>query len=173
MAGFHVDLEESHEVFDAARRIHEQHETLSTARLFLLTDGIAKAAEVKDTPLQGLETRHFLWDIAKLHQFQESGREREVIELRFEKELGGAIPCLGQPDATGEYWTFLAFLPGTVLARIYAEHGPRLLEKNVRSFLQVRGRVNKGIQETIAEVPHRFLAYNNGLGCNCCGDRNG
>lgn len=163
LAGFHVDLEESHEVFEAAQRIYEQRETLSTARLFLLTDGITKAAEVKHEPLQGLETRHFLWDIAKLHQFQESGREREAIELQFEKELGGAIPCLGQADATREYWTFLAFLPGSVLARIYAEHGPRLLEKNVRSFLQVRGRVNKGIQETIAEVPHRFLAYNNGL----------
>jgi hypothetical protein len=131
--------------------------------MFLLTDGIAKLTEVEEEPVEGLETRHFLWDIAKLHQFQESGRKREAIELLFEKELGGAIPCLGQPDATGEYWTFLAFLPGPVLARIYGDHGPRLLEKNVRSFLQVRGRVNKGIQETIEEAPHRFLAYNNGI----------
>ena len=50
-----------------------------------------------------------------------------------------------------------------VLARICGEHGPRLLERNVRSFLQVRGKVNKGIQQTIEETPHRFLAYNNGL----------
>lgn len=163
LAGFHVDLEEAHEVFDTARHIYEQREILSTVRMFLLTDGIAKSTDIEDEAVQGLETRHFLWDVAKLHQFQESGRQREVIELLFEKELGGAIPCLGQPDATGEYWTFLAFLPGPVLASIYGDHGPRLLEKNVRSFLQVRGRVNKGIQETIAEAPHRFLAYNNGL----------
>ena len=36
-------------------------------------------------------------------------------------------------------------------------------ERNVRAFLQVRGNVNKGIQQTIAETPHRFLAYNNGI----------
>ena len=33
----------------------------------------------------------------------------------------------------------------------------------MRSFLQVRGKVCKGIQQTIEETPHRFLAYNNGL----------
>jgi hypothetical protein len=38
-----------------------------------------------------------------------------------------------------------------------------LLERNVRSFLQVRGKVNKGIQQTISETPHRFVAYNNGI----------
>jgi hypothetical protein len=38
-----------------------------------------------------------------------------------------------------------------------------LLEKNVRSYLQARGKVNKGIQTTIREAPQRFLAYNNGI----------
>ena len=38
----------------------------------------------------------------------------------------------------------------------------RLLEKNVRSFLQFRG-VNKGIRETIRKEPEKFVAYNNGL----------
>ncbi len=33
----------------------------------------------------------------------------------------------------------------------------------MRSFLQVRGKINKGIQQTIAEEPNRFLAYNNGI----------
>jgi hypothetical protein len=50
-----------------------------------------------------------------------------------------------------------------VLADIYEQYGPRLLELNVRSFLQARGKVNQGIQTTIREEPHRFLAYNNGI----------
>src|SRR5690606_31077456 len=37
------------------------------------------------------------------------------------------------------------------------------LERNVRSFLQARGKVNKGIRKTILEEPHRFFAYNNGI----------
>ena len=52
-----------------------------------------------------------------------------------------------------------------MLARIYGEHGQRLLERNVRAFLQAKGKINKGLQKTLKEEPHRFLAYNNGLCC--------
>ena len=55
--------------------------------------------------------------------------------------------------------------PGDVLNEIYAQYGPRLLELNVRSFLQARGKVNQGIRRTILEEPERFLAYNNGISC--------
>ena len=68
-------------------------------------------------------------------------------------------------DGTGEYRTFLAFFPAPLLARIYGEHGQRLLERNVRAFLQAKGKINKGLQQTLREEPHRFLAYNNGLCC--------
>lgn len=68
-------------------------------------------------------------------------------------------------DPTGEYQTFLAFVPAPLLARIYGEHGQRLLERNVRAFLQAKGKVNRGLQKTLEEEPHRFLAYNNGLCC--------
>ena len=54
-------------------------------------------------------------------------------------------------------------LPGEFISRIYERFGPRLLELNVRSFLQARGKINRGIQETIQTEPRRFLAYNNGL----------
>jgi hypothetical protein len=164
--GFYTQLEESHEAFDLARRIHEQREALGTVRIYLLTNGVAKIpkeAAFEAEALGDIELKPILWDISKLHIFHESGRQREEISLNFSNEPGGGIPCLGREDATGEYWTFLAFFPGPTLAQIYGDHGPRLLERNVRSFLQVRGKVNKGIQQTINETPHRFLAYNNGI----------
>jgi hypothetical protein len=170
--GFYTQLEESHEVFDLARRIHEQREALGTVRIYLLTNGVAKipkGAAFEAEALGEIEMRPILWDIAKLHQFHESGRQREKITLDFSDEPDGGVPCLGCEDATGEYWTFLAFFPGPTLARIYGDHGPRLLERNVRSFLQVRGKVNKGIQQTIYETPHRFLAYNNGISATARG----
>ncbi|MDO4650913.1 MAG: AIPR family protein, partial [Eubacteriales bacterium] len=37
------------------------------------------------------------------------------------------------------------------------------MEGNVRSFLQVRGKVNKGIRSTILNEPDMFFAYNNGI----------
>ena len=54
-------------------------------------------------------------------------------------------------------------VPGQVLRSIYSDFGSRLLETNVRSFLQARGKVNRGIRDTIAMEPERFLAYNNGI----------
>lgn len=165
--GFYTQLEESHEAFDVAWRIYEQANSLSIVRIFLLTDGKAnlttRAQKFEVQPVDDLELRPVLWDMAKLYQFHESGRQREEITINFTGEFGASIPCLGEHDATKEYWTFLAFFPGPMLAGIYGEYGPRLLERNVRAFLQVRGKVNKGIQQTIAETPHRFLAYNNGI----------
>jgi hypothetical protein len=49
------------------------------------------------------------------------------------------------------------------LAEIYEQYGARLLEQNVRSFLQFTGKINKGIRKTIKEEPHMFMAFNNGI----------
>ena len=57
----------------------------------------------------------------------------------------------------------LAVFPGEWLADIYHEYGARLLELNVRSFLQATGKVNRGIRDTLRDEPERFLAYNNGI----------
>lgn len=161
--GWHTRLEPSFPVFEAARQIHEDKEALTTVRLFLLTDGIVKAGEIDQEQIEGVELRYVMWDLDKLSRLHVG--EREVIALDFVKSYGGAVPALETGDATGEYRTFLAFLPAPVLARIYGEHGQRLLERNVRAFLQAKGKINKGLQKTLKEEPHRFLAYNNGLCC--------
>ena len=62
-----------------------------------------------------------------------------------------------------DYQTILAVVPGDVLMDVYGEYGSRLLQLNVRSFLQARGKVNQGIRRTILDEPDRFLAYNNGI----------
>ncbi len=161
--GIHMQLEERHDVFEAARRINEARASLTTVRLFFLTNGIARAEDIEEEKLDDLELRYVLWDLKKLSQLRVG--QRGCIEVDFTKDHGGPIPCLVGMDGTGGYQTYLAFMPGAILARIYGEHGQRLLERNVRAFLQARGKVNKGLQETLREEPHRFLAYNNGLCC--------
>jgi hypothetical protein len=163
LSEFHTRVEESNDVFEAMRRIHEARESLTTVRLFFITDGEVKSAAVEEEQLDGYEVRYVFWDIKKLSRLHVG--ERQVIELNFVRDYDGAVPALETRDATGEYRTFLAFLPATTLARIYGEHGQRLLERNVRAFLQAKGKVNKGLQQTLREEPNRFLAYNNGLCC--------
>lgn len=58
--------------------------------------------------------------------------------------------------------SYLCALPASLLAELYKRNSSRLLEKNVRSFLQIKG-VNKGMQDTIRKEPEKFIAYNNGL----------
>lgn len=161
--GFHTQLKNNHDVFEVARQIHEAKDSITTVRLFFITDGVARAEDIEQEKLDGVELRYVLWDLKKLSQLRVG--QRQVIELDFSGDFGGAIPCLAGLEKMKEYQTYLAFIPGRMLAGIYGEYGQRLLERNVRAFLQVRGKVNKGLQHTLREEPHRFLAYNNGLCC--------
>jgi AIPR protein/Abortive infection phage resistance protein N-terminal domain len=163
LKGVHTHLEESSPQFDVAQQIYTQREELTKARFYFLTDGVARSVETKPDTLDGIEIQHYLWDLEKLRRFITSRMQRETIEIDFERDFGGAIPCIEAPDTSGEYRTFLTFLPGALLADLYGKYGPRLLEKNVRSFLQARGKINRGIRATILTEPGRFLAYNNGI----------
>lgn len=158
-----AQMEESAPPYEAATTILKHRDDLDTARIFLLTNGVVKQAEENDREIAGVDVKHYLWDLEKLRRLLTSGQARETIQIDLVKDYGGSVPCLAQQDGTGEYTAYLAFFPATLLANIYGDYGPRLLEKNVRSYLQAKGKVNKGIQATIRETPHRFLAYNNGI----------
>jgi AIPR protein len=160
---YHVGLEESSEVFDMALRLHEVRSTAAKVRLFLLTDGISKTEFRSSEDVEGAQLSFHIWDVRRLHRLVTSGQGREPIEIDFVSRFGAAIPCLHAPGVGADYTAYLAIFPGAVLNEIYAQFGSRLLELNVRSFLQARGKVNQGIRRTILDAPERFLAYNNGI----------
>lgn len=160
---YHLQLEESSEAFDMALRIHEIRSSLARVRLFLLTDGVSRSQYRGDDQVGGIELSFHIWDVVRLHRLATSGQRREPIEIDFVAMFGEGVPCLHAPAETADYGAYLAIFPGRVLNAIYAQYGPRLLELNVRSFLQARGKVNQGIRHTILDEPDRFLAYNNGI----------
>jgi hypothetical protein len=161
-------LEESSPGFLAAKAIHDSRETLITLNLYFLTDGLARSQDIDELSKVGdIEIRRHVWDIEKLSRAM--GRDgHDPIRIDFVNDFaehGGAVACLARNDKLGAYQTYLAFFPATLLAEIYGRHGQRLLERNVRAFLQAKGKVNKGLQRTLREEPNWFLAYNNGLCC--------
>lgn len=87
---------------------------------------------------------------------------RETIEIDFQEKYNLTVPCI-ENSASEKYSVYLAIISGELLAALYDEYRDRLLEKNVRSFLQVKGAVNKGIRDTLRDEPEMFLAYNNGI----------
>ena len=161
--GLWKKLEESAPSWDMAQRLAEVWDQLGEIRLVVLTNAELRTAAPGIAKLDDRSVHHSVWDLTRLHQLDTSGRAQEPISIDVLDLWGEPLPCLGPHGDPGAYESYLLMLPGEFVARIYEKFGPRLLELNVRSFLQARGKINKGIQETIKSEPRRFLAYNNGL----------
>ena len=161
--GRHADMEPSSEAYAMAERIHSLRGQLANARIFVLTDGKAAHNTLEQETIGSLPVSGQIWDIERLYRNLASGRPHEAIEIDLMRECGQFITCLPVPSDGLDYGAYLCVIPGEVLFSLYEEYGGRLLELNVRSFLQARGKVNKGIRETIRDDPTHFFPYNNGL----------
>lgn len=160
---YHGDIEEASDVFDLAQMISNAQNELSQIRLFLFTDGLTTVAVKPAEYKEGINISYNLWDLRRIYRCVSSGQRQETIEVDILDRYGLTIPCLSIPNEKADYNACLAMIPGELLYKLYSEFGSRLLERNVRSFLQARGKVNKGIRQTLLKEPHRFLAYNNGI----------
>lgn len=162
---FVESLEESDPVFPLARYIYENNSVISFD-FILLTDAKISARVKEITPAEyGIQyaKRCEIWDIQRLFELESSGREREILEVDFTQYMPDGIECLRASTGDASLQSFLFVLPGGILADLYEKYGERLFEQNVRTFLQFRGKVNKGIRNTIVQQPSMFFAYNNGL----------
>ena len=112
--------------------------------------------------LDGIEFKFVIWDIERIIQFIEKG-EKEKVKVDFVENDGKPIPFIKHADNGGIYETYLAFIPAQTLADMYSRWGTRMLDMNVRVFLSARGKVNRGIRDTIMNEPDMFCAYNNGI----------
>lgn len=157
------EIEESSEIFDIAQtlaNVPEVKEYLTRVNIFLITNGEVKSdVKISDT-IAGYNVFYRTIDINYL--FNLSDKSRVPIEINFEL-TGYRVPCIVNATENSDYQSWLAIIPGIALADIYEQYGARLLEQNVRSFLQFTGKINKGIRNTILKEQHMFMAFNNGI----------
>lgn len=157
------DLEESSEIFQFARTLSnskELKENLVRVNAIVITDGLYSAAARDNLDVSGYPIYYRTIDLEYLSNIAE--KSHMPIEINFASE-GFNIPCISSPNDNSECESYLAIIPGSTLAIIYERFGARLLEQNVRSFLQFTGKINNGIRRTIMTEPHMFLAFNNGI----------
>lgn len=163
----HLDeIEPSSEAYGLARILSQNRKDIIRVTIHLLSNGEIPHDTPKDFHLKNMEDiliRFEIWDIERLHRLDQSKGNREPIEIDFEEMMNTTIPCLEMPVKNELYECYLAIVPGFVLSTLYQNYGTRLLESNVRAFLQQTGKVNQGIRDTIRKEPHMFLTYNNGL----------
>ena len=157
------EIEESSEIFDLAQtlaNVPEVKEYLTRVNIFLITNGEVKSdVKISDT-IAGYTIFYRTIDINYL--FNLSDKSRVPIEINFEL-AGYKVSCIVNESENSDYQSWLAIIPGLALADIYEQYGARLLEQNVRSFLQFTGKINKGIRNTILKEQHMFMAFNNGI----------
>jgi hypothetical protein len=110
-------------------------------------------------------------DFARYADILRSRSSPEPIEVDLVSLNGAPVPCLPAFSDADDYQSYLVALPGKLLADIYGLYGARLLEQNVRTFLQAKTKVNKGILTTLKDAPEMFFAYNNGLTATASGIR--
>lgn len=188
----YYDMKGSDAAMDFARDLYYDSESITKYRFYLLTDAYNKqrTKTIKDDKIGEKTVELNVWDITRLYDLVCSKAQKESVEIKL-SDLGyEGIPCVkaveyenveadievpvtydaeleneddNTPDNIVTYASYLAVVPGTVLKDLYLEYGSKLLEGNVRSFLSVRGKVNKSIQSTIKNYPEMFFAYNNGI----------
>jgi hypothetical protein len=158
-------IEETSPAFTAAYSIYSARDLIKRLRVIHFSNArlATKRPPQLGEQVGGVPVVYSVLDATRYFDIQNSFRTPEPIEVNVSAVAGGPIACLKASTDTEEYQSYLLAIPGPVLAEIYGLYGARLLEQNVRTYLQARTKVNKGILETIKKTPEMFFAYNNGL----------
>lgn len=160
---------------DISKRMHKDYvdlqndNSIDKIKLFIITNKDL-SDRLKTLPVDdflGKRVECNIWYLKRYFDVIKSGRDREPIIIDSSTYgLNPGIPCIkADMKDSLDYDAYLAIVPGRFLHEIYYQHGSRLLEGNVRAFLSTRGKINKGIRETIRREPTKFFTYNNGIAC--------
>jgi hypothetical protein len=160
LAGKFDAVEASQPVADLIKVLHAAAPQGQQVELHLVTTGIVSDRAAASPSESGL--RREVWDLTRLVRVCGAAADGSIT-IDFVERFGQTLPCLVTPPDHEGVQVLLTRVPGQMLADIYNDYRSALLERNVRSFLQFNGKVNKGIRDTLKTAPHRFLPYNNGL----------
>ena len=133
-------------------------------RVVIFTDQVlsARVKKLSIDDILGKNTSIEIWDLERLKGLEKSGAEYEEFTVDVLK-LGGGIRALPANVSEHGFSTYLGVMPAQLLSAIYDEYGQRLLESNVRTFLDFRAATNRGMRKSLVTEPENFFAYNNGI----------
>lgn len=151
--------------YGLVRQLMDRRPLLQQVNFFLVSERVLsdRIQALPDNEVSGIRATYHIWDIARFQRQRSSRGHKEALDIDFMKMFGHGIKCLPANLGSDSYQSYLIVMPATVLAKLYQEYSARLLEQNVRTFLQARAQVNKGIRATIINEPRMFFAYNNGI----------
>ena len=162
------EVEESSAAYQLSEEIKLISKNATKIKIVIFSDSILSKA-VKNIAVADYLDKKVeisIWDIERIYNLYKSSLQREDLNINLNDYTINSIPCIKAiEDADNKYTSYLGVINGKLLADLYIDHGSRLLEGNVRSFLSVRGKINKAIRNTIKDDPEIFFVYNNGIAC--------
>lgn len=165
VADFRDILNEISPGFQVSNLVIATWSQITKVKLIVLSNReyVGKVDAMPAGEIDGVPVTYNVWDLARLEKWDSTGQAAEDRTIDFAGEFGGALPALKASRVSEKLESYLLVIPGPQLAAIYDKWGARLLEANVRSFLQTRAATNKGIARTIRDTPDLFFSYNNGI----------
>lgn len=162
-------IDQSLQSYDLAKLISDNIESINEINIFVVTNLYYTSNKPVEISISGIETVNVqVWDIDRVQQLitAEQGIETDYID--FERDYGEPLTMVLVPDPVSgvkNFDCYVGYISAELLAKAYDEWGQKLVERNVRSFLQARGGTNKGIRDTLKDPFQRkmFVAYNNGI----------
>jgi hypothetical protein len=162
-------IDPSLQSFDLAKLITDKVEVINEVNIFVITNLFYTSNKPVDLSIPGVETVNVqVWDIDRVQQLIIAEQAIETEYIDFERDYGESFNMILVPDPVSgvkNFDCYVGYISAELLSKAYDEWGQKLVERNVRSFLQARGGTNKGIRDTLKDPFQRkmFVAYNNGI----------
>jgi len=161
-----TEIEPNDEIVEVAKLVQSTKGQINQLRIYVLTDGLTDPSAVPaavESEDEEYVIEYNVWDMQRVYQQHNLRAGKEKVEIDFPTTYNTELQCLKMSDQNLFVDAYLAIIPGITLAKIYKKYQQVLLEKNVRTFLQFKGRVNKDIRKTLRECPDMFFSFNNGI----------
>lgn len=160
--------DKSMEFLDLVKLIRNSRNEIEEVNIFVVSSKFYLTNKPIEFSIPGIETVNVhVWDMDRVYKLSEAEQGIRDFDIQFEEEYNSPIQLMYVPTPTenGLIDCYIGAIPASLLAKLYDDWGPKLVERNVRSFLQARGGTNKGIRDTLKDPGQRelFVAYNNGI----------
>lgn len=158
-------IDPSTDAYTCAKAALDLGDQILKFRVVVLTDFELsdRVRSLKLDPIKQTATSVEIWDLNRFHALALSESDSEPFEVEADLLGAGGLPVMHGATLPSGAKAYLGVMPAEILSRIYDEFGQRLLEGNVRTFLDFRGGVNSGLRRTLVIEPDNFFAYNNGI----------
>ncbi|MBL3731667.1 AIPR family protein [Lysinibacillus sp. HST-98] len=159
----------SMEYYDVTKMIIDNKDSIEEINIYVVTSKFYASNKPIDLTITGVETVNVhVWDMDRIFKLSEAEQGIKEFDIHFKTEYQYDLQMMRVPSNNrkhGKIDCFIGVISAQLLAKLYDDWGPKLVERNVRSFLQARGGTNKGIRDTLkdSEQKELFIAYNNGI----------